>query len=1567
MKKLDSIEKSIYINNRYKEYLRSSFHFQNQRIQDLFRAELEEEQLFKGPYVDLNLPFKKGKSINELIEEGVLSRSFRKLNNINFERPLYAHQEHAIRHINNEHGAIVTTGTGSGKTECFLFPVLNDILVDIENEKDHRGVRAIFLYPMNALVNDQLDRVREILNSYPEITFGFFTGDTQEKGANIRKERAQELGMQIPLNELVTREEIRKNPPHLLFTNYSMLEYLLIRPKDSPILNEEALRNWRFVILDEAHTYQGSLGIEISMLLRRLTALAKNKPRFILTSATLGEEGKSENAIVTFGKRLTSYSFKAEDIIFSERIHFNLGNQSYRASGEDYLTIKENIKNEDKVRDIIFHYIYPEESKDLNIKELLYIFLKHDQNVYRLFTLLNNGCMSFGDIEKQFHGFMGRNEIISLIDLINYAEKDGIGIFDLKYHSFVRPISGAYITLGNNGRLSLTKTNIIDGKMAFEVGNCRYCNTPYIIGRIARNRSNGLDYLYQNEEIDIYENYGENGSINLDYFLLDDKISDDLDLTRVEEYEICSKCGELHLKNNLNALKCSCDEKYKISIFKVLENQDNFFESKNNIYECPCCGRRSESGIVKSLNLGKDEGTALIAQFLFEAIDENENAGYERRPLSLSLKRNERKVENDYKVKQFLTFSDSRQQASFAAVFFDSNYRRMLQKRLIWKVIEESNYSVLYLDELITRLQRLIKKYDLFANELTTGKNAWVCCLSELLKVDGLYSAEGLGLFYFDLDLSDIDQGLSDDDVRGEFKTCSLTKKDFLTLMKIAFEVFKTTPAVDYSKSGLTSEEKKEYLEYRRFDNRIAIKNTRSKKGVKSFLPIKDTNMIVRYVMKACNCDLRLAEKILEAVIRLGEDVSEGKGLDGLLFKNDRENTYQINSSRYILKNYKSSVFYQCSKCGTVTPYNVHDVCPRDRCDGTLKRIDPDIVLDSNFYRNQYKKMKIERIVIKEHTAQLKRKEAKQYQNDFKNKKINILSCSTTFEMGIDLGDLETVFMRNVPPTPANYVQRAGRAGRRKDSSAYVLTYCDFKSHDYTYFNAPQKMISGRIEPPYFEVLNKKIINRHLMAVCLGYFFKSYPEYFKSIEHLVFENGCDIFEKYLSGMPSEISEHIDKKILNEDIYKDYHNFKWLKDMGGKDDRLELFKTSYESIDKAYKDAMKHCIENENYKGAEYYNNQIKKLHNTNVLESLSKYCVIPKYGFPVDVVNLDVYENGIMNDALDFSRDLKIAISEYAPDSEVIGNGKKYTSKYITLPKTKSFTKYYYCECEKCKKVNVSVTEFSLDKCMCGNDLSSHNKKYFIIPEYGFKTGITKESTRLKPKRTYAGEVSYLGGGLKDGEYLEIKDVLSLESTSNDELLVMNKSPFYMCNCCGYSEKGRFGEIIPQKRKKHDNYRGFRCENENLEIIRLGHIFKTDVVRLSIPVLACGGFQEYSQALSFLYAFLEGISDELDIARNDLDGILEMNMVQNSYDVLIFDNVPGGAGHVKRLMSEEAIMKCLNGALKKVSQNCCDEDTSCYNCLRNYYNQTKHSYLKRGSAKKVITKIIDCIEKGVHS
>ena len=264
MKKLNPIERSQYIDGKYKEYLKSSFEFGKSHLQKLFVEQLEKEKLFKGPYVDLSFPFQRGKNIESLIEEGVVCKSFKRLDDINFTRPLYSHQEESIRTIGKGHSAIITTGTGSGKTESFLYPILNDLLFDVEKGNKEVGVRAIFLYPMNALVNDQIDRIRKILMHCPEITFGFFTGDTPEKAtANTRKKLGEENDVVIPDNELVSREEIRENPPHLLFTNYSMLEYLLIRPNDYAIFEEQRLQNWKYVVLDEAHTYNGSLGIEL--------------------------------------------------------------------------------------------------------------------------------------------------------------------------------------------------------------------------------------------------------------------------------------------------------------------------------------------------------------------------------------------------------------------------------------------------------------------------------------------------------------------------------------------------------------------------------------------------------------------------------------------------------------------------------------------------------------------------------------------------------------------------------------------------------------------------------------------------------------------------------------------------------------------------------------------------------------------------------------------------------------------------------------------------------------------------------------------------------------------------------------------------------------------------------------------------------------------------------------------------------------------------------------------------------------------------------------------------------
>ena len=135
--------------------------------------------------------------------------------------------------------------------------------------------------------------------------------------------------------------------------------------------------------------------------------------------------------------------------------------------------------------------------------------------------------------------------------------------------------------------------------------------------------------------------------------------------------------------------------------------------------------------------------------------------------------------------------------------------------------------------------------------------------------------------------------------------------------------------------------------------------------------------------------------------------------------------------------------------------------------------------------------------------------------------------------------------------------------------------------------------------------------------------------------------------------------------------------------------------------------------------------------------------------------------------------------------------------------------------------------------------------------------------------------------------------------------------------------------------------------------VKLGHLFETDVAHLYIE-----GITDINKAISFLYALLEGISIEFNIERNDINGLVQYNADTLGYDIIVFDNVPGGAGHVKRLINKDSLKQSLISAKMKVSQDCCDENTSCYNCLRNYYNQKYHNRIKRKYALEVINMLL---------
>ena len=178
----NQIEQSEFIKNKFSRYLRSTFDIRDPQYNGLFNQRLDEleSKLYKGPFLASNLPFEPSYSINELIEQGSFEREFTRVGDLDFDRPCYAHQINAFKRIASGRNIVVTTGTGSGKTECFMLPIINELIREINSGHKEPGVRAIFLFPLNALVYDQIDRLRALLKNYEEIKFGFYTGRTPE-------------------------------------------------------------------------------------------------------------------------------------------------------------------------------------------------------------------------------------------------------------------------------------------------------------------------------------------------------------------------------------------------------------------------------------------------------------------------------------------------------------------------------------------------------------------------------------------------------------------------------------------------------------------------------------------------------------------------------------------------------------------------------------------------------------------------------------------------------------------------------------------------------------------------------------------------------------------------------------------------------------------------------------------------------------------------------------------------------------------------------------------------------------------------------------------------------------------------------------------------------------------------------------------------------------------------------------------------------------------------------------------------------------------------------------------
>jgi hypothetical protein len=319
-----------------------------------------------------------------------------------------------------------------------------------------------------------------------------------------------------------------------------------------------------------------------------------------------------------------------------------------------------------------------------------------------------------------------------------------------------------------------------------------------------------------------------------------------------------------------------------------------------------------------------------------------------------------------------------------------------------------------------------------------------------------------------------------------------------------------------------------------------------------------------------------------------------------------------------------------------------------------------------------------------------------------------------------------------------------------------------------------------------------------------------------------------------------------------------------------------------------------------------------------------------------------------------------MAISEYAPSSQVVANGNLITSRYIRKIPRMSWKMYDYIQCE-CKTLNIAPHVDGIDNELpstcrqCGRPFDTRTPETFLIPEFGFEAdGNHIEKPGMKrPERTYRSETTYVGyrSNIVMQPFSINNAEIELGLSPADEMAVLNESRFFVCETCGYTDLDE-ACFMNSKQEKHINSSGHPCVNSKLKRYSLGYRFETDVVvmRFIAPDLS-----HWETSLSVLYAVLRGVSHYLNIEESDISGCLQyfLNTRTNqpNFALVLFDKTPGGAGHVRRLNNHNTLEGILQTTLQMMANcDCGGEygDSSCYSCLRGYYNQKHHDLIKRG-------------------
>ena len=1660
------------------------------------------------PYADLNVPAPVRQALSSLVQHDVGI----------YARP-WVHQAKALEtYFAGGSDLVVATGTGSGKTESFLMPIIGQLAIEAATRPtsaELSGCRALLLYPMNSLVNDQLSRVRKLFGSPQSsaiisrgrrrpITFGSYTGRTPYPGPrtsardtqrieplfenhylkilddNAKREELQRIGQwpcknlkafygkefekvtqtssgqsrvyrhwnerlktQPDDRELMTRHEMQENCPDLLITNYSMLEYMLMRPIERSIF--ASTRNWLgadenneiILILDEAHMYRGAGGAEVALLIRRLAQrldIPRERMRCILTSASLGEGEEAEASVLRFARDLTGLTEASTRrfVLIQGELEPRRGQRPASTSEAEALasfdlpSFQNHSVDEAGSRATVsalalaLGWIPLTEGED--IAGYLFDRLSGFGPLELLISKVSGATIALHDLEEMLFPGMGdaKKATATLLALTTFAKRpsDRRVLLPTRLHLLFRGLPGLFACCNPNcckrregdavaasllGRLYTQTSYTCDcpeRARVYELLTHRECGSAFLRGYI--DRPDG-DFLWHEPSGAIREGH-QTPLIEVDLLVEPTVRSDFAD----ECTEVWLDVFTGRLAREQPADRAGFRKTYMPAPTTGFAQNDLKFQN------CPICGGHTVRDGQSRIMDHATKGEAPFANLVKTQLDAQPAVRNETRDLP----NGGRKV---------LLFSDGRQKAARLARDIPREVEQDIFRQIITlaaKRVESVGREPRPRRDLYVAFLTVLRDFNLALFDRSDAQRVEM----EILRLEKDHSGE---------ELTELLEEFEPGDIPGRYQSALLAQLCGRYYSLSGATVGFLQPS-HRAVRALTKAAKEASLPLSTEDI-LSLAIAWISSMADGFALDPDLSDSVRaaaagYWRTAWGTDGRFRRGFRSALPGiLGFDQTQLEDLEQLfcdaLGRQHANGGYFVEKDKVKLHIDLDHKWCQCADCTNLMPGTVRSHCVHCGL-ASVAELDPQqsdyIRARKGFWREPVvqalgKSPRLRSISVEEHTAQLSNRDTErihatteQYELRFRDiqisendRPIDVLSCTTTMEVGVDIGSLVAIGLRNVPPQRENYQQRAGRAGRRGSSVSTILTYAQNGPHDSYYFLNPREIVSGPPRKPEVQIDNPKIARRHVNSYLLQTFFHEYMD-----ENNILVGGTTSVLSRALGKTVDFFQGTGDEGLNLQAFSDWIDARVISADGDLATRIsdwlpESLRTEPQSRNEWISGAARYLITElarlatlirgadgvpvaEDPLSTDDGSGESETMEQEELLEFLFFHGLLPSYAFPTDLASflverLEKKPNNQWRVAIAErpQQSMEKALSEYAPGRLIVINKETYRAGGIVanvLPIEHDRAEPLFrksrtlIHCERCSYVqDLDREDLDISVCpVCASSLTPHT---MVVPEvFLAEEGRALREDDREQEITYATMAQFpVPVGTDDLPSLsDAGERLRFAVAADRRLVTINKGllgeeahdGFWVCEKCGSATTSDPPPALHTRPYKIE--RSYArpaapraCDGSFMNVF-LGHVFRTDLLLLRLtvsnPVLT-----QTHRAIALrtledaLYSIAEGLRlvasrhPQLDLDPAEFGSGFRIVPIAEGgdvhLDIYLYDTLSGGAGYAELAGAHlREILQNVLVLLEGCPSKC---DRSCQSCLRHFFNQHLRDRLDR--------------------